>query len=106
ENIPISVLGVEPIAGTTTSLLEVPRTSADTYTLAVDWRPTDDILVYATNRTGYKGGGINSSISSGPQRVFGPERVTDYEAGFKADWHPGNILLRTNVAVFKTDYED
>lgn len=63
---------------------------------------TDGIMVYGRVSTGYKGGGFNprTTVLNG----FDPEKVLAYEAGLKADWF--DRRLRTNVALYYTDYKD
>jgi len=79
--------------------------SAPTWTAGLDYKITPTTLVYATFRTGYKSGGFNSGADpTFPFAVFGPEKVTDYELGLKADFRLGDAPLRTNLAVFKDDY--
>lgn len=86
------------------------KQKADSYTFALDYRVNSDILVYATTRKGFKQGGIN--IQSVPlaatipaaKPYFAPEKVTDYEAGIKADWSAGSVDGRTNLAVFSSKY--
>jgi iron complex outermembrane receptor protein len=50
------------------------------------WRPTSNLMLYATYSTGFKSGGFNSSAATivlGQNRLFRPETVTNYEAGFR-----------------------
>src|SRR5690606_32507216 len=73
--------------------------------LGVDWRPTDDLMVYGRASTGYKGGGFNLRLTNAVGLTpFEPERTTEYELGLKADWMEGR--LRTNLAAFHTTYRD
>src|SRR3546814_8090081 len=69
------------------------KQTADSYTFAVDYRITPDVMVYGTTRRGFKQGGINIQsvvpASNGivsAQPTFAPEKVTDYEIGIKADY--------------------
>jgi len=85
-----------------------------TYLLSVDWRPTDDFLAYASTSTGYRAGGFteaanNAVITSQAQldlafTPFAPEKVQNYEVGFKSDWFAHR--LRLNGAVYYQDYTD
>src|SRR3546814_6742578 len=81
------------------------------YTFAVDYRITPDVMVYGTTRRGVKQGGINIQsvvpASNGivsAQPTFAPEKVTDYEIGIKADYHLGSVDSRTNIALFTADF--
>lgn len=81
--------------------------TAPTWTAGLSYQMDDDTLVYLTHRRGYRAGGFNSTaISVGQLTPFDQETVTDFEAGFKSDWHLGSALLRTNVAVYRSDYAD
>lgn len=87
------------------------KQSADSYTLSLDWKVAPGILLYGTTRKGFKEGGINiQSVLPANNGVaaavpyFGPETVTDYELGLKADYEVGNVGMRTNIAMFQADY--
>jgi iron complex outermembrane receptor protein len=77
-----------------------------TYTLSLDYKITPDILVYASNRTGFKSGNFNVNANALIPTTFGPEKVMDWEAGLKADFHVADMPLRTNFAVFKDLYKN
>lgn len=78
-----------------------------TYTASLNWQFAPSKLVYLATRTGYRSGGFNSSANTAAaMQGFDPEDVTDYELGLKADWKIGKASLRSNLAVFHTDYED
>ena len=74
--------------------------------IALEWKPTDDILVYGAYSTGYKGGGWQGATPdrAAAQKAYDPEHANSYELGVKADWMNGR--LRTNIAAFRTDFED
>jgi iron complex outermembrane receptor protein len=80
--------------------------SAPTYNLTLDYKITPNILVYVTNRTGYKSGGFNTVVNSQVPSSFAPEKVKDIELGMKADWNLAGIPMRTNVDVFRDKYKD
>ena len=62
-------------------------------------------MTYVQVSTGYKGGGINPTPYVRDQVVpFGPEKLTTYEAGFKADLF--DRIFRLNGALFYNDYKD
>ncbi len=73
----------------------------------IDWKPTDDTLVYASYARGYKGGGINppfnAALFTAPVN-FKPETINAFEVGTK------NVLLdgtlRANLTAFYYDYKD
>jgi iron complex outermembrane receptor protein len=77
-----------------------------TWTLAIDHDLTDGTLVYATARSGYRSGAINSAAINPLVTTAQPERVTDYEIGIKSDWRLGSMPVRTNLSLYRSDYRD
>jgi TonB dependent receptor len=77
--------------------------SAVSYTASVNYKPDQDILLYAKTSRGFRGGGFNlrgtSPLSYTP---FNPETVTDYEVGFKSELLDRRI--RFNAAAFRSNY--
>ena len=69
----------------------------------VDYRVTEDMFLYGTIAKGFRGG-IIWEVNPPGQWDVKPETVWNYETGIKADWL--NKRLRTNLAVFYSDYED
>lgn len=72
----------------------------------LDYKATDDVLLYANASRGYKAGSFPANASSaytGALPVV-QEKVTAYEAGFKAGFADGMIQL--NAAGFYMDYRD
>ena len=82
-----------------------------TYNLSLDYHPLRDVLLYATSRRGFNGGGFNASAPpnpapGSPRAAYAPEHITDYEAGVKADWHLGTMPVRTNLSAYLSKYRD
>lgn len=73
--------------------------------VGIDWRYTDDILLYASYAEGFRSGGFNgrnyTEDTIGP---YEPEYVDQYEIGMKGDFLENT--LRLNLAAFYTDYSD
>lgn len=79
--------------------------------LVLDWKPTENLMAYASFARGYKGGGTNPPraginpivVQYLPQSsTFEPEFLNAYEIGFKS-----NLLdrrLRLNATAFFYDY--
>ncbi len=69
--------------------------SQGTWTAAMDYQVTPDLLLYATGRRGYNPGGFNLYAAAGESRKYEPETVVDIEAGIKANWSlwgmPGRV---------------
>lgn len=68
---------------------------------ALNFRPMDDVLVYASASKGYKAGGVNLTLAD-PN--FEPETNQVYELGAKTTLMDGALQL--NGAVFQSDYQD
>ncbi|ABP64572.1 TonB-dependent receptor (plasmid) [Novosphingobium aromaticivorans DSM 12444] len=82
------------------------KSSSPNWTFGLDYRPNRNIMVYAKVTRGYKAGGFNSYAVYDNTRTFGPETVTDYEAGFKSDFNVGGMTGRLNVNGFWLDYKN
>ena len=75
--------------------------------VALNWSPSDDVLVYGSISRGTKAGGFNNGFFSivEPEDVpYGDETLYAYEVGFKTTWWGGRA--RFNAAVFYYDYSD
>jgi iron complex outermembrane receptor protein len=76
-----------------------------TWTITPQWRPRDDMLLFATAATGFKSGGFNTGFGRLPiaSREFADENVRHLEAGVKlaiaSRW-------RLSASMFSTRYED
>jgi iron complex outermembrane receptor protein len=79
-----------------------PALTAENIHQRVDWlggvnyRPTDNVLVYGKASSGYISGGSYNGVS------FGPESMTQFELGEKADLL--GKQLRVNTAIFWSDF--
>ena len=76
-----------------------------TWRLAIDYAPNDDLLLFASASTGFKGGGFNGGLATNPRLSipFDPEEVLAYEIGFKSTLADGRVIF--NGAAFQYDYE-
>ncbi len=72
----------------------------------LEFTPNDDVLVYATYATGYKGGGFEDTPANAVAAAisYDPETVNNYELGAKVEFL--NRRARLNLAVFQMDYND
>lgn len=72
----------------------------------INYKPTEDILAYASYSRGYKAGGFNATvIGTTPSDLsFAAEFVDSYEIGLKTSWM--NDRVRLNIAAFHIDYAD
>ncbi len=85
-----------------------------TGTAVVSWKPTRDLMLYASYSRGYKAGGYNldrsdlgsalfpRSSSDVTNLRFDPEKVDSYEAGVKYSTR----RFTANVTVFRSDFEN
>ncbi len=72
---------------------------------SLDWRATDDALLYAKVARGFKSGGFNGRPNNTQSiQPVDPETVISYETGAKTDWLNGR--LRVNLAAFLNQYEN
>ena len=108
--------------------------SEPTYTASLDWKPRDNVMLFATYSLGYKSGGISmtrdaagsalvlgdpmlgcapgfdpvpaSPFCSGPMfdPTFEREEATHIEVGLKSDLLENR--LRLNISVWDTDFEN
>lgn len=80
------------------------KDAAGTWTVGLDYHPLKKLMVYAKASRGYKAGGFNAYAVYDNTRTFGPEYVTDYEAGFKSDFTVHDMPTRLNVNGFLMNY--
>lgn len=75
--------------------------------LGLEFRMSDDVLLYANAARGVKAGQFPDGPESILRRIFrptDPEVVMAYELGAKVTWAGGRLV--TNLAAFKNDYDD
>jgi iron complex outermembrane receptor protein len=75
--------------------------------VAVDYKPRDGLMVYASFSEGFKSGAFDGRESSAllySLAPIAPETVQAFEIGTKAEWF--DRRLRTNVALFRNDIDD
>ncbi|MET0239046.1 MAG: TonB-dependent receptor [Sphingobium sp.] len=79
------------------------HSSAPTWLIDLDYKPADDILLYAKWARGYRQGGIKSEGYG--REAFAPEKIENYEVGLKTTWR-GPIRGTFNVAGYYNDFTD
>ncbi len=74
--------------------------------LAVEFKATPDILLYASAARGFKGGGWQSATpdAATASRPFDPETAWNYEIGIKSDFFDRRVRL--NLSAFQLDFKD
>ncbi len=92
-------VGTVPFANSTSDSATTPR-------LALEFRYSDDILLFGSVSRGFKAGGFNGGGGTvrGISTPFDAERVTSYEVGAKTEWL--DHRLRLNSALFFMQYRD
>ena len=105
------------VGGDTDPTAQINDTTFDNWggKAALDWKPTDDILIYAHWSRGFKSGRFNAApmsimnLDAETGRSFGDtpireETVNAVEVGIKTEF--ADNRARLNAAVFRNDYQD
>ncbi|WP_426163563.1 TonB-dependent receptor [Sandarakinorhabdus sp. DWP1-3-1] len=74
--------------------------------LGIDYKPNDDIMVYAQWQRAFKSGGLNVNAQSCAtfQTPYNDEQVDNFEVGFKGELF--DKRLRLNLTAFWAEYKD
>lgn len=75
-----------------------------TWRAGLNFKPSDDVMLFATYSTGYKSGGFNSgagAVALNQTRVFDRETVENMEFGAKTQWLDG--ALTANITFYRMD---
>lgn len=79
--------------------------SGVSYTAGVDYKPTEDVLVYVKTAKGFRSGGQNlRAPSTAAFLPFDPETAVSYEIGVKGEFL--DRRLRVNLAAYTTNVRD
>jgi iron complex outermembrane recepter protein len=81
----------------------VEKSSEPTWLLGLDFKPTEDWLLYAKYSRGYRGGGINEANQFA--ETWSPEKLDTYELGLKATFR-GAIRGNVSLAGFWNEFRD
>jgi outer membrane receptor protein involved in Fe transport len=105
EQTTFPILLVTPGRGFPTVTPQRAKFEEVTGRFTVDWKPSDNNLVYASVSRGYKGGGFNpgATVLSGIQPAFDPEFVNALEIGTKNTLADRRVTL--NLTGFYYDYK-
>ncbi|MET0372107.1 MAG: TonB-dependent receptor [Sphingobium sp.] len=78
---------------------------AASWTASLDYKATEDVLLFVKASRGYRSGGLNFGASSAAQFVpFKPEFVNEQEAGIKAQLFANRV--RANLAIYHNTLSD
>jgi iron complex outermembrane recepter protein len=72
--------------------------------VTLDFKPTQDMLVYASYAEGFKAGNFNGINLTMPPQQVEPEKVQTYEVGLKSDLFDRRV--RFNFSVFRNEVAD
>lgn len=78
--------------------------SSFTPRVGLNWKPREDVLLYATYSEGFKSGGFGNPTATLRAPVYGPEELKSVELGAKTEWLDGRATL--NVAAFRSEWND
>jgi iron complex outermembrane receptor protein len=81
----------------------VSESKRPTWLLDVDYKPTENLMVYARYARGYRAGGVNEG-NVGLER-WQPEKVDDYELGVKTSFH-GAVSGAFNLTGFWNEFSN
>ncbi|MCC7410582.1 MAG: TonB-dependent receptor [Gammaproteobacteria bacterium] len=71
----------------------------------LDYKWTEDLLMYFSIAKGFKSGGFNGRARNTAElEGFNPEKILSYEIGMKSEWFDRRVRL--NVAGFYNEYDD
>jgi outer membrane receptor protein involved in Fe transport len=79
------------------------KSNGESWKGTVNYRLTDDALIYATYSEGFRSGGVNRARVPGIPK-YQPDWVINHEIGWKSTWLDGR--LRFNGAAYLIDWED
>jgi len=80
----------------------VEKSQKPTWLVDLDYKPTDDILLYAKYARGYRQGGL--SFTNVGQETWDPEKVDAFEIGAKTSFRAGSVKGYFNIAGFYNDF--
>ncbi len=81
------------------------KTSDVLFKASIDYKPNDNMLLYALFSQGVRGGGVNTRLfSAAIPRTYGSDSVNNYELGLKLRALDGALTL--NSALFNIDWKD
>jgi len=104
--VPVTALGTGCVPDGTTTVRCAFDASKVTAKIGIDFKPAEDVLLYASASRGYRAGAFNAQAFYQPAdtSVARPESVDAYEVGFKTMFADRRITL--NGAAFHYRYKD
>ena len=80
--------------------------NATSYVASVDYQLTEGTMAYILRSRGYKSGGFSLRSHRPSTLAYDPEFMDNTEVGVKSDWNLFDRPIRTNLSVFRMDFED
>lgn len=81
----------------------IQKSNKPTWMVDLEYKPIDDVMVYAKYARGYRAGGVKTDASG--LETFSPEKVDSYELGLKSSFR-GSVSGTFNLAGFYNDFTD
>ncbi|WEK01862.1 MAG: TonB-dependent receptor [Candidatus Sphingomonas phytovorans] len=72
------------------------------YKFEADYKPTNDVMLYASASQGYRAGGTIVRVVPELPASYGPDYTWNFEAGAKTDWF--NRALQANIALYRINW--
>lgn len=80
---------------------------AVTWDITLQYEPSESLTTYISTRRGFRSGGFSLRAASVEEFApFDPEKVQEYELGFKTRHDLGGAMLNSSLAVFYQDYKN
>lgn len=79
------------------------HSQAPTWLIDLDYKPVEDVLLYAKYARGYRQGQLKAEGYG--QEAFEPEKIDNYEIGLKTSWR-GAVRGTFNIAGFYNDFSN
>ena len=75
---------------------------------SIDYKPTDNVFLYATAAKGVRSGGFNNQTAANQllpdELAYDEEKNWTYEIGIKSSWLDRRLMV--NLSAFRTDWSD
>ncbi len=78
---------------------------APTWLVGLDFKPNEDVLLYAKYMRGYRTGNIKSDVPI-EFHIFDPEKVDTYEIGAKTSFETGGVRGTFNISGFYNNFRN
>jgi iron complex outermembrane receptor protein len=90
------------------------KSSKPTWLIGLDFKPVEDVLLYAKYARGYRAGGVKNDAPNLSKvradlpdyTVFSPEKLDSYEVGLKSSFGFGAVSGIFNLAAYYNDFSN